>query len=49
MNIYYYPGMASLEKCNGICNTLDDLSGRICVLNKIEHENLNVFNILSQV
>ena len=33
--------MVNLGRCNIICNTLDDLSNRICVLNKTEHVNLN--------
>ena len=30
--LHYYPIMVSLNRCNGNCNTLDDLSSRICVL-----------------
>ena len=33
---HYYPFMASLRKCNGSCNTLDDFSSKICILNKTE-------------
>ena len=42
--LHHYPFMASLDKCNGSCNTLDDPSCRICVPNKTKHVNLNVFN-----
>ena len=35
--LHYYPFMASLRKCNGSCNIIDNRCGRICVLNKIEH------------
>ena len=34
--------MISLDRCNGSCNTPDDPSGRICLPNKTEDENLNV-------
>ena len=27
----YYPFMVNLDRCNGSCNTPDDLSNRICV------------------
>ena len=36
----YYPFMVNLDKFNGRCNTLDDLSSRICVPNKTEDVNL---------
>ena len=36
--------MFTLDRSNGNCNTLDDPSGKICVLNKTEGVNLNVFN-----
>ena len=39
----YYPFMVSLDRCDGSCNTFDD-QGRICVLNKTENANINVFN-----
>ena len=42
--LYYYPFMVYLDNCDGTCNTLDDPSARICVLNQIEGVNLNVFN-----
>ena len=34
---------------SGCCNTLDDASGGICVLNKIEDVNLNVFNMVARI
>ena len=30
---HYYPFMAILHKFNGSCDTLDDFSSKICVLN----------------
>ena len=28
----YYPFMIGLDKCSGSCNSVDDLSAKICVL-----------------
>ena len=42
--LHYYTFMFSLDRSNGNCDTLDDPSGKICVLNKKEDVNLNVFN-----
>ena len=40
--------MVSLDRCNGSCNTLDNPSGRIYVLNKTKDINLNVFNMIAR-
>ena len=37
--------MVNLNTCNGSCNTIDDLSSSICVLNKTEDLNLNFFDM----
>ena len=34
----YYPIMIILDKCNGSCNVVDDLSPKICVLSKKRHK-----------
>ena len=31
---YYYPFAVKLDSCVGSCNTLNDLSNKICVQNK---------------
>ena len=41
----YYPFTISLDKCNGKCNTPNDLSWRIYVSKETEHKTLNVFNM----
>ena len=41
--------MVSLDRSNGSCNTLDDLSRGICVPNKTEDLNLNVFNMITRI
>ena len=30
-------------------NTSDDPSGRVCILNKMENVNINVFNIIARI
>ena len=54
---HYYPFAVQVDRCVGCCNTLNDLSNKICVPNKIEDFvpnkiedlNLNVFNILTGI
>ena len=43
---HYYPFAFQVDRCVGCCNTLNDLSNKIYVPNKIEDLNLSVFNIL---
>ena len=38
----YYPFMISLDKCNGSCNAVDDLSTKICVLSETKDVNVKV-------
>lgn len=47
--VLYYPFAVSLDRCHEICNTLDDSLGRICVSNKTEGVNLNVFNMVTKI
>ena len=37
----YYPFAVNLDRCVGSCNTLNDLSNRVCVSNKTGHLNLS--------
>ena len=37
--------MVNLNRCNGSCNTIDDLSSSIGILNKTEDLNLNFFDM----
>ena len=41
----YYPFAVNLDRYMGRCNTLNELSNRICVPNKTENLNLIVFNL----
>ena len=42
---HYCPVAVKLDRFVGRCNSLTDLSNKICVLNKTEDLNLSVFNI----
>ena len=34
--LHYYPFAAKVDRCVGSCNTLNDLSNKVCVPNKTE-------------
>ena len=38
--------MISLDKCNGIYKSVNDLTMRICALSKTKDVNVNVFNMI---
>ena len=42
----YYPFMNSLDKCNGSCNSLNDISMRICSASKTKDVNVKVFYMI---
>ena len=46
---HYYPFTVKLDRVVGICNTLNDLSNKACVLNKTEDLNLCVFNMITGI
>ena len=43
---YYY---LFADRRVGTCNTLNDLSNKVCVSNKTEDLNLSVFNMIRQL
>ena len=45
--ISYYPFMASLKRCSGSCNALNNLSDRISVSSNLEIKK--VFNTIYQI
>ena len=45
----YYPFAINLDRCAGSCNTLHDLSNKVCVPNKTEDLNLNVFDMITGI
>ena len=46
---HYYPLTVKLDKCVGSCNTIRDLSNKVCVPNKRENLILNVFNMITGI
>ena len=46
--LHYYPFSVKLDKCAGSCNTLNDLSNRIYVINKTEDLNIHVVNMITR-
>ena len=47
--LHYYPFAVKLDRCVGSCNTLNDLSNKVCVPNKTEDSNLSVFNTITGI
>ena len=45
----YYAFAVNLDKFAGSCNTLDDLSNRVCVPNETEDLILLVFNMITGI
>ena len=43
----YYPLMISLDKRNGICDIVDDLPTKICVLSKAKDLHVKVSNMIT--
>ena len=46
--LYCYPLAVNLNKCARSCNTLDDLSNKVCVPNETVDLNLHVFNMITR-
>ena len=47
--INYYLYAVDLDRCAGSCNTLDDLSSRVCIPDETEDLNLHVFNMITGI
>ena len=45
----FYPYNVQVNKCSGICNTLDDPMARICVPKIIKNINMKVYNFLMRL
>ena len=45
--LHYYPFTVKLDKYVGSCNTLNDLSNKVCVTNKTEDLDLNLLNMVT--
>ena len=46
---HYYPFAVKLDRCVRSCNTLNDLSNKVCVPNKTESLNLSVFDMTTRI
>ena len=47
--LHYYPFAVNLDGCVRSCNTINDLSNKLCVPNKTEDLNLRVFNMIAAI
>ena len=47
--LHYYPFVVNLDRYAGRCNSLDDLSNKVCVPNETEHLNVRVFKIFTGI
>ena len=47
--LHYYPFAVKLDRCIGSCNSLNDLSNKVCVSNKTGDLNLSVFNMMTGI
>ena len=45
----YYPFVVNLDRYVGSCNTLNDLSNKVCLPNKTEDLNLSMFNMITGI
>ena len=46
---HYYPISVKLDRCVGNCNTIIDLSIKVCIPNKTEDLNLSFFNMITGI
>ena len=44
-----YPFAGKLDLCVGGCNTLNDLSNKVCAPNKTEDLNISVINMITEL
>ena len=49
VELNYIPLIISLEKCNAICNAVDDLSTKLCLPSKTKDVHLKVFNLITRI
>ena len=47
--LHHYPFAVNLDRCVRSCNTLDDLSNRVCFPNKAEDLYLHVFKLVTGI
>ena len=44
----FYPYSININKCKGICNTINDPYAKLCVPDTIKNINVKVFNLMSR-
>ena len=44
----FYPYSIKINKCKGVCNTINDPYAKICVPDTIKNINVKVFNLMSR-
>ena len=49
VELNYYSFMIGIDKCNGNCNAVDDLSTKICLPNEAEDVNVKGFNMITRI
>ena len=47
--LLFYPFIISLDRCDGSCNTSENLFGRICASRKIGDVNFEAFSIKKEI
>ena len=46
---HFYPFAVKWNRSAGSCNTLNDLSNKVCIPNKIGDLNVNMFNMITRI
>ena len=46
---HYYQFAVKLDRCVGSCNTLNDLSNKVCIPDKTEGLNLSMFSMITGI
>ena len=46
---HYYQFTVNSDRCVGSCNTLNDLSNKVCIPNKTEYLKLSVFSVIASI
>ena len=47
--LHYHPFPCKLDRCVGSCNTLNDLSNKVCLPNKTKDLDLGVFSMITRI
>ena len=47
--LFYYPFIVSLDRCNGSCNTVKHSIVRICFPNNTKNINLKILNMITGI